>query len=865
MGLIHATSRSTRERGFASQLVMFVVVSGLAGVLLAGLAIPFAGAVGIGTREAIDRFESMPSQLPTPPLPERSRMLAADGSLIATFYDENRVYVSIDDIAPVMRQAIVAIEDNRFYQHGPMDLRGTMRAFVRNQQAGGVSQGGSSITQQYVKLVQVESADTPQERREATADTYERKLQELRYAIGLEQHMSKEKILEGYLNIAYFGQNTYGIEAAAHHYFNTSAKDLKLQQAAMLAGLVRNPNGLNPVEHPKKVLNRRNLVLKDMVHTHAITAAQAKKAQQTKLGLDIRESRRGCYYARGMQFFCDYAEQVLLHDPALGNTVKERKRTLYEGGLTIKTTLDPKTQKGARDAIREHVYAHDDAVSAVSMVQPGTGHIKAMAQSRKMGDDDGETYLNYNAPRAYNGTVGWQPGSSFKPFVAAAAIRQHIPLTKSYPSPPSMVQTGAVKTCPEGKPGAVKDDWPVSNSTSAGPTSNMITGTAYSVNTFYANLEADTGICMPAKIANRLGAQRADGDRLRQYKSFVLGVNEIAPLSMAEAYATFAAHGKHCDATAITEVIDRHGEKVHIPGPDCSQAIPKYVANGVTYLLHQVIDGDLPGRTGQDMHIDNHPAAGKTGTNDEHKAVWFMGFTPGMATAAMVGTIDNTTLQNIELGGEYVGTAAFGSTLAGPIWKQAMQHYLAGKKTRHFTKPDPKVVKGVQIDVPYVVGMGPDSAKKKLKKAGFDPVIGGYTYSGYSYGTVASQSPSGQAGSGSTVTLYLSKGAAPPPPPEPEPNPNPNPNPGPTNSPSPNPEPTGKPSPKNPGPKNPGPKKPPDDNGDDDGGGDNGGGDNSDNGNGGTSDDDGGQQQDGQQHTKSPEPGATATPGPDGR
>lgn len=793
MGLIRGTSRPIRERGLVSQFVMLVVVAGLAGVLVAGLAMPFAAALGIGTRETIDRFESMPSQLPTPPLPQRSRMLAADGSLIATFYDENRVNVSMDEIAPVMRDAIVAIEDRRFYKHGPMDVRGTARAFIRNQQAGGVSQGGSSITQQYVKLVQVEAANTPQERREATADTYERKLQELRYAIGLEQHMSKDQILEGYLNIAFFGDGAYGIEAAAHHYFNTTAKDLTLPEAAMLAGLVRNPNGLDPTENPQEVLDRRNLVLSRMVDNHVITDAQAEKAEKTPLGLHIRETRRGCFYARGRQFFCDYAEQVLLHDPALGSTREERRRMLYEGGLTIHTTLSPKTQRTALQAVRDHVFAHDDAVAAVSMVQPGTGRIVAMAQSRQMGRGDGETYLNYNVPRAYNGTVGWQPGSSFKPFVAAAAIAQHIPLNRKFPSPPSMVQTGSVRTCPEGRPGVVKDDWPVSNSTHAGPFSTMVSGTAYSVNTFYANLEATTGICMPARIATRLGATRADGERLRQFKSFTLGVNEIAPLSMAEAYATFAAHGRHCNATAVTKVLDQEGHRIDVPGPDCKRAIPRYVADGVTYLLHQVIDGKLPGRTGEAMHIPNHPAAGKTGTSDENKAVWFMGFTPEMATASMVGTVDNSTLKDLTIGGHYVGTAAFGSTLAGPIWKQIMFKYLTGRPIRHFTPPNPKIVQGVLIDLPNVVGMSPDDAKKALKKAGFTGTIAGWTYSNYSKGTVARQNPSGpQAGSGSTVLLYLSQGPPPPPPPKPTPTPTP----------------TGKPAPKNPGPQpppNPGP------------------------------------------------------------
>ena len=434
MGPISMMSRTRRERGFVSHLVMFVVVAALTGTLVAGLAIPFAGVIGLTTRSVTDAFQNMNGDLEEPPLPERSRLLAADGSLIATFYERNRVQVKLDQIAPVMQRAILAIEDARFYHHGPLDAQGTVRAFVRNQQGGGVSQGGSSITQQYVKLVLFENAKTAHEQEQVIEDSYGRKLQELRYAVELEKRMTKDEILERYLNIVYFGDGAYGVQAAAKHYFNTSAPKLTLKQAAMLAGLVRDPNGLDARQNPDAVFGRRNLVLSRMVHEGMISEKVGARTVKSGLGLRMTQTASGCYTSP-YPFFCDYAEQVLLADPALGRTREDRQRLIDRGGLTIRTTLDPKAQKAADKAVLETAFTTDSAVAALSMVEPGTGEVKAMAQSRKFGKGKGRTFVNFNVPKRYNGGIGFSPGSTYKTMVMAAAIRQGIPLSATFPSP----------------------------------------------------------------------------------------------------------------------------------------------------------------------------------------------------------------------------------------------------------------------------------------------------------------------------------------------------------------------------------------------------------------------------------------------
>jgi membrane peptidoglycan carboxypeptidase len=759
-----------REHGFVTHVVMFVVVSVLTGALVAGLIIPFAGLFGLTTQKATDAFQDLPSELEEPPLPERSRMLAADGSVIATFYDQNRVEVSLDQVAPVMQRAILAIEDSRFYQHGPMDAKGTLRAFIRNQQAGGVSQGGSTITQQYVKLVQFENAETPEEQAQVVEDSYGRKLQELRYAVELEKTLTKDEILERYLNIVYFGDGAYGIESAARHYFSTSASKLTLTQAAMLAGLVRDPNGLDVKENPKAVLARRNLVLSRMVAEGMISEKAGREAAKQPLGLKMTRTPRGCYYSP-YPFFCDYAEQVLLNDPALGKTREERRRALYRGGLTIYTTLDPQAQKAADKAVRETVHPTDSVIGALSMVEPGTGRVKAMAQSRGYGEGKGRTYINLNVPQKYNGTVGYQPGSTFKTFVLAAAIKQGIPLSTSLPSPRGTTISEPTRNCPNGKPGYHRDVWKVSNSTSAGPTSTLVTGTTHSVNTFYAYLQQRTGICEPAKIATALGATRADGRPLQQVKPFVLGVNEIAPLSMAEAYATFAARGKHCNATPIIKVIDRHGNEIDVKSSECKQVLPKEVADGVNYVLRQVVDGTDPGRTGARMSMkdEGRQVAGKTGTSNDRIAVWFMGYTTNLATAAVVADADPPlrTLMGRRIGGRVVsGDQVWGGTLAGPMWLAAMRGALEGHESPDFVEPDPDLIRGVPVTVPSVIGMGESRAKAVLREAGFAMSVGGWVDSAQPRGTVARQTPAGgtQAGSGSTIIVYLSDGTPPPPP-----------------------------------------------------------------------------------------------------
>ncbi len=328
-----------------------------------------------------------------------------------------------------MREAIISIEDSRFYQHGAIDIQGTGRALLVNFFSGGVIQGGSTITQQLVKLTRLENANSAKAREAATADTKARKLEELRYAIWVENHLTKNQILEHYLNTAYYGDGAYGIQSAAHHYFSTTAAKLDLTQSALLAGLVKNPTGYDPTNYRVAALDRRNTVLDRMQQSARDQPKRANHAKNTSLGLKLSYTSNGCISTKA-PWFCDYLLNYLLQDPVLGKSVEDRKHLIYGGGLTIKTTLSLRFQKAADRAVRNHVNPTDHAIGAVALVQPGTGYVRALAQSRPMGTNShkGQTFINYTIPKQYGDANGFQAGSNFKPFVLSAAIQQNIPL-----------------------------------------------------------------------------------------------------------------------------------------------------------------------------------------------------------------------------------------------------------------------------------------------------------------------------------------------------------------------------------------------------------------------------------------------------
>jgi membrane peptidoglycan carboxypeptidase len=660
-------------------------VSAMAGALAAGLVVPLAGLTGLGTEAAVDSLRGLPQRLTARPPEVRTRILAADGSLIATLYDENRVPVGLDQIAPAMRQAIVAIEDSRFYQHGALDLQGTVRALIRNQ-ADGTAQGGSSITQQYVKLTLLEDARTPAEQRAATALTYQRKLTELRYAIAVEQQYSKDEILDKYLNLANFGDGTYGVQSAAQHYFGVNASQLTLPEAAMLAGLVKNPSGYDPVRNPEQAKARRDTVIRRMLQLGTISVAEANAALRTPV-IDLSHVRtvpNGCANS-AYPFYCEYVVSKLLQNPALGDTVQQRDHYVKTGGLTIRTSLDPRIQAAAQFSIDEHTKPTDNTVAAITVVEPGTGLVRAMVQSKPYGGGRDETAYNYNVEKSYAGGYGgFQNGSTMKAFTIAAAIQQGIPIDYKINSPQQIDLSGVrFRTCT----GWTRDlNYQPRNSTRSGDFT-MVDGARYSVNTYFLQLSEKTGLCAPATIAAKLGMYNAQSlQPLDQVVSFTLGVGYVTPLMLSNAYATFAARGVYCRPLLITSITDQTGKAIATPGESCKQVLQPWVADGVNRVLSAVMQ---PGGTGGNLSFGSWDLAGKTGTINQNLAVWFSGYTPNLAAAAVVAdaTPPYTNLMfGHQLNGRDIADPT-GSGTAGPLWESTMRQALHGMPLEHFVAP----------------------------------------------------------------------------------------------------------------------------------------------------------------------------------
>jgi membrane peptidoglycan carboxypeptidase len=757
-----------RAGGVAYSLVMFVIVSVLAGVLIAGLFVPLAGVAGVSSKAAAAELDSIPAELATPAPATRSRVLMGNGKTLAYFYDENRIPVKLDEIAPVMRQAQLAIEDHRFYEHGALDIKGTMRALIRNSTGDGGVQGGSSITQQYVKMVQVEACQAKGDAqcvRDAQAPTMERKIRELRYAIALEKRLTKDQILERYLNIAYYGEGAYGVEAAARHYYSTHAWKLTLPQAAMLAGLVQNPDNINPVNNLSAALDRRDVVLNAMVRWEFISAEQAKKAKKAKFDEDkVTPTRNGCVGTK-YPFLCDYVRRTLLLTPSLGKSVEDRDNLIKRGGLTIQTAIDPKTQDIAQNAVSKVVGPKDPLIATMNMIEPGTGLIIASAQSRPvMGikKKKGDTYYNYSVEQALGGAEGYQAGSTFKAFTAAAALEKGIPITKRYNArSPLYLGNTRFSTCI----GSTRDPkYRPKNSTGVNGVMDMQKGIASSVNTYFLQLEHTVGVCPVTKMAKKLGVQLSDpslnltSSPSVQVPSFTLGVSEVTPMSMAEAYATFAARGIHCDPVIVSKITMRTGKLLEPPDANCKRVIDKEVADGMNRLLGGVMKGGGTGFRARIPSIQNQ--AGKTGTINSNKAVWFNGYTPLIAGSAMIA-IDPTKKiwkegrRRSGVAGYYVPSTdvvleGSGSGDAGmKIWKPAMTEAMNGKPDVEFKEPPASMLEGKQVEVPNLEGLGFAGGKLKLEKLGFT-VLTRETYSDAPRGQFLGWSP----GSGASVPEF---------------------------------------------------------------------------------------------------------------
>ena len=694
----------------AYSLLMFGVVSILAGVLVAGLGVPFAALAAGATRAGAATLKEVPANLAVPDQYEASTMYLSDGSVLATFFDENRQYVTLDQISPEMQTAQIAIEDHRFYEHGAVDLQSVVRAALGNAAGGGISGGGSTLTQQYVKQVRLQmcNGDTACVE-DAQAPSMNRKILEMRYAIALENTLTKDEILERYLNIAYYGDGAYGVQAAARHYFNTDASQLTVAQAAMLAGLVQNPSQTDPVNNLDGALARRQAVLAAQVRYQGMPQSVADEAAAE--GFDASQVQtlgNGCQGTR-YPFICDYASRVLLSDEmsVFGDTVEARRDVLNRAGLQITLSIDPSLQDTAQNVINSVVGPEDAAIAVADTVENATGRILAMAQSRPvMGDGAGETAWNYSVSYDMGGADGYLFGSTFKTWTAAAAIQQgHFPDSTYYTVQRTQNWKGQwFRGCGDEK-FQLTEDYSTTNAVANQNQGsfNMVTGMMWSVNNYWVSLERDVGVCQAVDMARRAGVEisqpiegEASLDDFDYVPSFTLGAAKVTPLSMAVGYGTFGNRGVRCNPIILDSVYDRNGAEVPVPSADCQQTIDPTVADGVNYVLNRTHVSGLSSSTYINNGIDQ---ASKTGTSDNSaSSSAFVGYTPDISTSVVVAG-DNTsaawqntpeqsrnvmTIPLSALNGRSLGSYA--SIGAGALWRPIMQEAMDGMPQSKFTK-----------------------------------------------------------------------------------------------------------------------------------------------------------------------------------
>lgn len=682
---------------------------------------------------------------------QTSKIYAVDGTLLTDLFAvENRVEIPFSEIPESLQAATISIEDERFFQHKGVDVEAIIRAFIINLQRGKIEEGGSTITQQYVKNTFI----TPEK-------TFMRKIKEAALAYQVEKKYTKKKILEKYLNTIYFGHNCYGIETACEVFLGKRAKDLTLAESALLAGVIRSPNNYSPYTHPDRAVKRRAVVLKKMVESGYITQAEADSANNEPIQLkEIVEKPTPAPY------FIEYIKQQILEDKRYGSTASERANALFRGGLRIYTTIDLKLQSDAETAIATTLNNPDDPDASIVCVDPKTGEIKAMVGGK-----------DYKAQKFNLAVQGHrQPGSAFKPFVLVTALEEGIPATKTYQASTFTVEL----------PG---DDWTVSNYSKKSYGSMTVReATIHSVNCVYARMIMDVGPQKVVDTAKAMGIVTS----LNPNPAIALGglKTGVSPLEMASAYSTLANNGVHNNAFGIKKVTDATGRVLQEHEDDKKEVIDPSIAYETTNILQDVIKYG----TGQKADI-GRPSAGKTGTTNDYKDAWFVGFTPNLVASVWVGYSDKLVpMTNVH------GIRVAGGTFPAQIWAKFMGKAHENIPRTDFAIPDQEMitlkicaesglransscphvvkqsfVKGSQPHrycdihkaskkgvVPNVIGSSVESAIEMIVAAGFSVNRQDIANSNFPPGQVFGQDPSGgtKIKEGSVVTIKVASGLA---------------------------------------------------------------------------------------------------------
>ena len=666
----HSHSRAVRPTQLFALLLAFLSVSSLMGVVGAGMLVPIAGPTALVAKSVPSVFNELPGDLQTVAPAEESQLLDSSGGVIAHFYDKQRIVVPSANIADVMKKAIIAIEDKRFYEHNGVDATGIARALVTNLGDSG-RQGASTITQQYVRNSLAErgylEGDADQVSA-ATEQTTERKLREIKYAMALEKTLSKDEILTGYLNIAPFGPITYGVEAASQRYFSKSASELDYLEAALLAGLVQSPVQYDPLTHPEAAQERRDTVLATMLEQGVITQEEYDKGIATSVDsmLHPTVSSEGCSGAESSKaYFCDYVLAQFLEDPTFGATRVERERLLKTQGITIRTTMDPAMQDAAYSSLTNTIPVGDASGlnDALVSLDPRSGRVLSMAQNTTYGIEADETMSNYSADGNF------QVGSTFKVFTLLEWFKEGHSAYETVGSANTFYPNGAFKC--DGR-SITTEGYQVND---LAGTMNVVRATGQSVNQAFVNMASRVDFCSIFDTAYNLGITE-DGEVPSPYPANILGSVSASPLQMASVFAAIANSGQQCTPQSIESVTDRDENVLKEFSADCKEVISPDVANKTAALLTA-----SAGQYYTSTRLgDGRPFAAKSGTTDGHANTWLTGFTPSIVTSAWVGHGENSSQEvgAVTINGHYYGEI-YGETFVGQnIWAPYMTQVLAG-------------------------------------------------------------------------------------------------------------------------------------------------------------------------------------------
>ncbi|SCG58862.1 penicillin-binding protein [Micromonospora coxensis] len=786
-----------RDHNVFTNAASLLICGLLAGVVVAAAAFPAVAMSGLAAKAGAETFGALPKELTVARAPQISYLLASDGKTpLATMYDENRRDVKLEDIAPVMRDAIIAAEDHDFYKHNGVDLNGVARAFVNNQSGTNSQQGASTLTMQYVRLAIAYSATHPADVVAATEDTSARKLREMRYAIQIDKEFPKDEILRRYLNIASFGNGAYGIYAASQVYFGKPPSKLKLEEAALLAGMVKAPTTNDPTTRSgyPLALDRRNYVLENMVKIGKISRQEADAAKATKLVVKDKRTPNGCVSTneKGWGFFCDYFYRWWLQQETFGSTSYDRERRLKSGGYTVVTTLDAQAQRGADKAVRKAKKETAKEAAMVAVVEPGTGRVRALAVNRQFKLDDPKNPKNKinsdpakakkkirgNYPATVNplltggqGITGYQAGSTFKIFTIVAALEKGIPLSYTINAQQTfkseyIIDSSSPAACP-----GTHFYCPKNAGGKAGGVQTMWSAFAQSTNTYFVPLQQQVGAENVVDVARRLGIQfRASNDAkfastkdyAHQWGAFTLGVSQTTPLELANAYATLAADGKYCEPIPVQEIRDPEGNKLDIANPRCEKRLSTEVARAAVDAARCPVGDDSStskcggSRTARQVkQVVKAPVAGKSGTTDSEKTAALVAMTKQYAVAGIMADPDwpqtNVKMKHNQPDG------------INPPVIETLRDAMKGKDRINFEPPGKKISEGDQRSIPSVTCQDVNTAKSRINGAGFEAVVSDVKVpSSCPPGTAAGTSPDGRTIKGGVVTIQISAGGGSP-------------------------------------------------------------------------------------------------------